>query len=206
MVVQTTAGEICDQGAMNSSSAYGPGKCDGRCRPAPFCGDKKVDAGNGERCDDGVNSGQPGSCKTDCSDYVPLPSCGDGIVQTNEQCDDGVNNGAMASSCDAHCKRKCGNGVRDPGEGCDDGVNNGAYGTCRSTCQLADYCGDGVMNGSEQCDRGTANEANPYGPSKCTTMCTTAPYCGDGRIQSGFGEKCDGGPLCNATCTAVVID
>jgi fibro-slime domain-containing protein len=205
-VVQSTAGEICDQGAMNSSSAYGPGKCDGRCRPAPYCGDKKVDAGNGERCDDGVNSGQPGSCKTDCSDYVPLPSCGDGIVQTNEQCDDGANNGAMSSTCDAHCKRKCGNGVRDPGEGCDDGVNNGAYGTCRPTCQLADYCGDGVMNGPEQCDRGNANETNPYGPSKCTTMCTTAPYCGDGRIQSAFGEKCDGGPLCNSTCTSIIID
>ena len=207
MVVQSTAGEICDQGAMNSATVYGPNKCDNRCRPAPLCGDKKVDTSFGERCDDGVNSGQPGSCKTDCSDFVPLPSCGDGTVQSNEQCDEGAaSNGQPASTCDAQCRRKCGNGARDVGEGCDDGVNNGAYGTCKPNCQLADYCGDGVKNGPEGCDLGAANEANPYGPSKCTTMCTTAPYCGDGRIQGSFGEKCDSTPLCNATCTQIRIE
>jgi hypothetical protein len=206
MVVQSTAGEICDQGAMNSSMAYGPMKCDARCRPGPYCGDKKVDTGFGEVCDDGVNSGQPGSCKTDCTGYIPLPSCGDGIVQTNEQCDAGAMNGQMGSACDARCRNMCGNGIRDPGEACDDGVNNGAYGTCRSTCQLADFCGDGTKNGPEQCDQGMANQANPYGPNKCTTMCTTAPYCGDGRIQTAFGETCDSTPLCNATCTKIQID
>jgi fibro-slime domain-containing protein len=206
MVVQSTAGEVCDQGAMNSSMAYGPMKCDARCRPGPYCGDKKVDTGFGEVCDDGVNSGQPGSCKTDCTGYIPLPSCGDGIVQTNEQCDTGAMNGQQGSVCDARCRHMCGNGVRDPGEACDDGVNNGAYGTCRSTCQLADYCGDGNKNGPEQCDQGMANQANPYGPNKCTTMCTAAPYCGDGRIQTAFGETCDSTPLCNATCTKIQID
>jgi fibro-slime domain-containing protein len=205
-VVQATAGEVCDAGAMNSAAAYGTGKCDARCRPAPYCGDKKVDASFGEKCDDGVNSGQPGSCKTDCSDFVPDPRCGDGVTQSNEQCDEGAANGQVASACDIHCRKKCGNGFKDPGEDCDDGVNSGSYGTCLPTCKLAGYCGDGVQNGPEQCDRGAMNEANPYGPDKCTTMCTTAPRCGDGRIQSAFGEVCDSTPLCDNNCSRVIID
>ena len=85
-------------------------------------------------------------------------------------------------------------------------MNSGAYGTCLATCKLAGYCGDGTSNGPEQCDRGASNEVNPYGAGKCTTMCTNAPRCGDGRIQSGFGEVCDGTPLCDAACQRVVID
>jgi fibro-slime domain-containing protein len=205
-VVQSTAGETCDKGAMNSSASYGRDKCDGRCKVAPFCGDKKVDAGFGEKCDDGVNSGLPGSCKTDCSDFVPNPSCGDGIMQAGEQCDAGAANGQAGSTCDLHCRNKCGNGFKDSGEECDDGVNSGAYGTCLPTCKLAGYCGDGVTNGPEGCDKGTGNEANPYGAGKCTMMCTPAPYCGDGRIQSTFGELCDSTPLCDTTCKRVIVE
>ena len=205
-VVQAIAGELCDQGAMNVSSAYGAGKCDTRCRPAPYCGDRKVDASFGEKCDDGDNSGLPGSCKTDCSDFVPQPACGDGTMGAGEQCDQGAQNGTMASTCDIHCRIKCGNGFRDAGEDCDDGVNNGSYGTCKPGCKLADYCGDGTKNGPEQCDLGAANEANPYGPGKCSTMCLVGPYCGDGRIQTGFGEQCDSGPLCTNSCTTVRVD
>ena len=205
-IVQSPAGETCDQGAMNSATAYGRDKCDVRCKAAPFCGDKKVDAAFGEKCDDGVNSGLPGSCKTDCSDFVPNPSCGDGVVQAGEQCDAGAANGQAGNPCDIHCRNKCGNGFKDPGEDCDDGVNNGAYGTCLPTCKLAGYCGDGTANGPEECDKGAGNEANPYGADKCTTMCKKAPMCGDGRIQSAFGEVCDSTPLCDATCKRVVVD
>jgi fibro-slime domain-containing protein len=205
-IVQSTAGETCDRGAMNAATSYGRDKCDVRCKVAPFCGDKKVDAAFGEKCDDGVNSGLPGSCKVDCSDFVPNPSCGDGTMQAGEQCDAGAANGQAGSTCDLHCRNKCGNGFKDAGEECDDGVNSGAYGTCLPTCKLAGYCGDGTANGPEECDKGGGNEANPYGPGKCTAMCTRAPYCGDGRIQTGFGELCDSTPLCNAVCQRVIID
>ncbi len=205
--VQTTAGEICDLGAMNEANPYGKDKCTARCRPAPFCGDKAVDAAQGEMCDDGVNSGQPGSCKADCSGAVPLPSCGDGTVQAPaEQCDDGAGNGTATSTCDGRCKKKCGNGVKDTGEECDDGKNDGSYGTCTAECKLAPYCGDGMKNGPEGCDKGAMNEANPYGADKCTTTCAVAPFCGDGRIQTTFGETCDGTPGCNDMCKPKLIE
>jgi fibro-slime domain-containing protein len=205
MVVQMEAGEVCDKGAANESNPYGMGKCSTRCRPAPYCGDKKVDVSFGEGCDDGVNSGQPGSCKTDCSGPVPLPSCGDGTMQAGEQCDDGANNGTAGSMCDTTCHKKCGNGFRDPGETCDDGKNDGSYGGCNANCTPAGYCGDGVKQAQEGCDLGMANESNPYGASKCTLNCMVAPYCGDGRIQTAFGETCDGTPGCSNMCTMIII-
>jgi fibro-slime domain-containing protein len=199
-VVQMTAGETCDLGASNDAAAYGQGKCTNRCKVAPYCGDKAVDPTH-EKCDDGINNGMPGSCKSDCSDYVPLPSCGDGTVQAPEKCDQGMaTNGTQGATCDSHCRLMCGNGTKDFTEQCDDGVNNGSYGTCNANCTLAGYCGDGVVNGPEQCDLGQGNEIAPYGKNKCTTACTAAPYCGDGRIQSNWGEECDGGAGCDTAC------
>jgi fibro-slime domain-containing protein len=199
--------EGCDLGPLNSATAYGTGQCTTQCTPAPYCGDKQVQGQFGEVCDDGVNSGLPGSCTPDCKGFVPLPSCGDGVIVPPEQCDDGAGNGSASSKCDTHCRLKCGNGIRDPGEQCDNGINNGSYGTCNPDCTLPAYCGDGIKNGPEQCDLGAANvsSATAYGAGICTTACTWAPYCGDGRIQSQFGEECDGGPSCDATCHASSI-
>jgi len=199
--------EKCDLGALNSATAYGRGLCTNQCTPAPYCGDKQVQGQFGEVCDDGVNSGLPGSCTTDCSGFVPLPSCGDGVVVPPEQCDEGANNGTALSPCDVHCRLKCGNGIKDPGEQCDDGVNDGSYGTCNPDCTLASYCGDGIKNGSEQCDFGVANVslASAYGSGVCTSVCTWAPYCGDGRVQSQFSEECDGDANCNALCKYIII-
>jgi fibro-slime domain-containing protein len=198
--------ELCDLGAKNSASSYGLGQCTNQCTPAPYCGNKQVDGQFGEVCDDGVNSGLPGSCATDCKSFIPLQSCGNGVVEAPEQCDQGANNGTATSTCDAHCRFKCGNGVKDPGEDCDNGVNDGSYGTCMPNCKLASYCGDGSKNGPEQCDLGAANVsyATAYGASVCTTACTWAPYCGDGRVQAQFGEVCDGGSSCDLTCHAIV--
>ena len=194
--------ETCDQGSANSATAYGRNKCTNHCTPAPYCGDHQVDGAFGETCDDGVNSGLPGSCTTDCKMFVPLATCGNGHLDAGEQCDDGVNNGTPNDKCDVHCKFKCGNGIKDPGEACDNGVNNGAYGTCNPNCTLPGYCGDGIKNGPEECDNGAANQpvATAYGPGICTTACTFAPYCGDGRTQSQFGEQCDGQANCDAMC------
>ncbi len=198
--------EACDLGAKNSATAYGQGQCTNQCEPAPYCGDKEVQTQFGEQCDDGVNSGLPGSCSPDCKGFVRLPSCGNNVVDPPEQCDDGASNGTSASTCDANCRFKCGNGIKDPGEQCDNGVNNGSYGTCSPDCTLPSYCGDGIKNGPEQCDFGAANVAlaTAYGPGVCTSVCIWAPYCGDGRIQSQFGEECDGGGICTATCRVII--
>jgi cysteine-rich repeat protein len=176
--------------------------------PAPYCGDKAVDGAFGEVCDDGVNNGQPGSCSVDCKNAVGLPSCGDAKVQPPEQCDDGSSkNGGPQSTCDMRCRFKCGNGQRDPGEQCDNGVNDGSYGTCRPDCTLAGYCGDGVQSAPEQCDKGTANvpPSTAYGQGLCTTLCGWAGFCGDGRVQTMFGEQCDGTPGCGADCTPIIV-
>ena len=50
----------------NSATRLRQGHLHHRCKPAPYCGDKAVDAAFGEKCDDGMNSGLPGSCTTDC--------------------------------------------------------------------------------------------------------------------------------------------
>ena len=127
-------------------------------------------------------------------------------IESPEQCDDGVDNGTANSKCDIHCRFKCGNGYKDPGEQCDNGVNDGSYGTCNSNCTLAGYCGDGIKNGSESCDNGVKNVAlaTAYGTGVCTTACTFAPYCGDRRVESQFGEQCDGTPECSAYCQVTV--
>jgi fibro-slime domain-containing protein len=204
----TTPPEACDLGTQNSASAYGMNQCTTACRPAPYCGDREVDGAAGEVCDDGVNSGQPGSCTPNCRGFVPLTSCGDATVQPPEQCDDGASNGTAGSGCDTHCRSKCGNGIRDVGEQCDDGVNNGSYGTCKSDCSFSGYCGDGIQNGPEQCDRGSSNVpmSTAYGTGVCTTVCTYAPFCGDGRVQSSFGEECDGASDCEASCRRIIIN
>jgi len=153
-----------------------------------------------------VNSGQPGSCTPDCKSFVPLPTCGNGVLDPPEQCDHGINNGTAGDRCDVHCRFTCGNGFIDPGEQCDNGVNDGSYGTCNPNCTLGPYCGDGIKNGPEICDNGS-NNAPPstgYGQGICTTACVWAPYCGDGRVQSMFGEQCDGTPNCSPMCQIIV--
>jgi fibro-slime domain-containing protein len=197
--------EVCDLGPNNRPDAYGLTSCTNQCLPGPWCGDGMV---NGpEKCDDGKNTGLPGSCTPECDGYVPSSECGDGVIQLPEQCDDGPSNGAQTSDCDSTCRFKCGNAVIDPGEQCDNGVNDGSYGTCRADCTLADFCGDGVKNGQEQCDRGPNNvpPASAYGADVCTTICTFAPFCGDGRVQSQFGEQCEGNVACERCMTVTLV-
>jgi hypothetical protein len=43
-----------------------------------------------------------------------------------------------------------------------------------------------------------------YGVGICTTQCNFAPFCGDGRIQSQFGEQCEGNDRC-ALCKFVNV-
>ncbi len=167
--------ETCDQGSANSATAYGKNLCTNHCTPAPYCGDKAVEGQFGETCDDGMNTGLPGSCTTDCKMFVPLATCGNGVLNTGEQCDDGANNGTAGDKCDVHCHFKCGNGIKDPGEQCDDGVNNGAYGTCNPNCTLPGYCGDGIKNGPEQCDNGASQPVASPPPTAQASAPPPAP-------------------------------
>ncbi len=196
--------EACDNGAANIATAYGPNSCTDQCLPGGFCGDGLI---NGtEKCDDGQNTGLPGSCKPDCSAYIPTTTCGDGTLDTGEACDDGAKNGTSGDKCDKQCRLTCGNGVIDAGEQCDNGVNDGSYGSCTPQCKLAGYCGDGIKNGNEQCDNGSKNVSpkTAYGTGVCTTACLAAPFCGDGRVQSPQ-EQCEGNDLCNPmTCQSTV--
>ena len=199
-----TPPEACDNGAANMSTAYGPNSCTDQCVPGGLCGDGVI---NGpEKCDDGKNTGLPGSCKADCSAYVPSKLCGDGTLQAPEKCDDGTNNGSATSKCDTQCLFKCGNASVEAPEECDNGLNDGTYGTCTSECKLAGYCGDGIKNGNEQCDKGAGNVAvaTAYGAGVCTKACKTAPICGDGKVQTAFGEECEGNNNC-MSCKSTVV-
>ena len=140
-----------------------------------LCGDGRVQADEGEQCDDGNRVSGDG-CSDTCQieDWDPCPGggpcvvmvvCGNGVVESSEQCDDGnVENG---DGCDSECQVEpgcicpfagnpcecdpawsvCGDGVvqSDAGEQCDTGINDGSYGGCMPDCSLGPYCGDGVV-------------------------------------------------------------
>jgi fibro-slime domain-containing protein len=204
-VPQTQFGESCDAGSANVVGGYAPGLCTSQCLPAPFCGDRAVNSDHGELCDDGVNDGSPGSCAADCRSAIPLPSCGDGNIDSGEECDTGNNNGLPGGACDVRCQLACGNGFKEANEQCDDGVNSGAYGTCNANCTFASFCGDGVVVAPEACDGGASNVsvASAYGNGVCSTSCAIAPRCGDHRVDSSFGEACDGSPGCTSSCNLI---
>ena len=93
-------GEICDDGAANSDTAYGG--CTTKCEIGPHCGDGIVNGS--EECDDGVNTAKYGDT-TGCGPGCHKPHyCGDKYVDTlfGEQCDNGADNGH--SLCTEICK------------------------------------------------------------------------------------------------------
>lgn len=192
-------GEMCDQGKFQGSpgcSADCKTQEDGyicipgqQCQAQFSCGDGRIQTG--ETCDPpNVGKGCSADCKTEAGwrckpgSCTQLPSCGDGIVQSDmgEKCDQGTHQGSpgCAADCktlDASCtcapgkacvcpSAKCGDGKMQVGEQCDDG--NSPYAGCSDTCQLekgykcpfagapcVPECGDGILvKPAEMCDPG----------------------------------------------------
>ncbi len=174
----------------------------------PDCGDGIATIT--EECDNGVNNGSYGTCKSDCTF---APRCGDGAIQASqgEFCDDGVNQSvsynAPPPACGPGCVQPphCGDNIIQSvsGELCDDGPNNSnsTYGACSTTCSLGAFCGDALIQSGEgeQCDDGL----NIGGYGQCGVGCKLGPRCGDGIVQPG--EVCDdgneiSGDGCNPGC------
>jgi cysteine-rich repeat protein len=90
--------ESCDTRGMDTAACNGA-----TCRPS-FCGDGYLNAADGERCDDGNHVDGDG-----CSNHCVLPTCGDGVLQSDEQCD---TSGVDTADCNAKtCKMgRCGDG------------------------------------------------------------------------------------------------
>lgn len=211
--IDTTLGEICDDGSNDNAYGSLASGCGPGCKVAPYCGDTNVDVAYGETCDLGAANSSAaygaGACTDTCS---TAPYCGDDSVDGIESCDDGQDNGSPSSNCDTACQPKCGNAKLDAGEECDLGTakNTGAYGGCKSNCTFSPYCGDGIKQLAlgETCDDGL-NDGS-YGT--CTATCQVASFCGDGVPNAAAGEECDQGTAnlllptkkgeCSKTCEA----
>lgn len=179
--VNQAAGEGCDDG--NSDDNDG---CRNSC-VSGSCGDGEVQAGF-EECDNGpANSATaPDACRPiTCL----LPTCGDGVIDSNEECDNAASNSDLTpNACRLDCRLPaCGDGVVDSAEECDDG-NLSNSDLCLNDCR-APFCGDGFRQPWEQCDDGNDREDDT-----CTTSCTRPP-CGNGLPDEG--EACDDGNVSN---------
>ncbi len=83
-------------GTTSAESSSGTTAADGSSssgRTEAVCGNGEVE--DGESCDDGeANGDEPDACRADCE----LPTCGDGIVDTDEECD------SEATDCLRDCR------------------------------------------------------------------------------------------------------
>jgi len=140
-----------------------------------------------------VAAGRSGLC-------VPVPVCGNALVEAGEACDDG--NPVDGDGCENDCTPSCGNGVADAGEHCDDGNAVSGDG-CDTNC-TASACGNGIAAGSEECEDGNATDGDG-----CDTNCT-ATACGNGIRTATTDEDCDDGNAvdgdgCDGDCTPTPV-
>jgi cysteine-rich repeat protein len=157
------------------------------------CGDRILQTGEGEECDDGNRTSGDG-----CSATCQLETgCGNGVVDPGEECDD--DNTVSGDGCSATCQIEngCGDGNIAPGEECDD--DNVVSGDgCSSTCQVETGCGNGVLDPGEECD-----DDNLVSGDGCSATCQLEVGCGNGILDAG--EQCDddnivSGDGCSSTC------
>jgi cysteine-rich repeat protein len=200
-VVNHTANEQCDDGAMNSDNR----DCTSTCQ-YNICGDMKPNTmgTTGEQCDDGNNQ-QMDACSNSCT----VPTCGNNIIEMGEACDDGNTNNNDGCAGTNHpmlaaCQfESCGDGVINNGEMCDPGP---AFETadCNSDCTES-VCGDQKVNRAdgEECEEMNTTDNDRCRPPNHPTMALRCKLnvCGDGNTNA-LDEACDDGNAINTdTCT-----
>ncbi|MFA6591505.1 MAG: IPT/TIG domain-containing protein [Patescibacteria group bacterium] len=217
------------QSSATSSCAW---DCSG---PASYCGDTKVDAGNGEVCDGNTDSYQgklctPGATKTgapcttdaDCGSGGTCGMTALGPYAWADAC-------PLSTVCTAGDPAKLGHICAQNSSCGTDGIcsaqtyqtsriracGNGSNGTaCQWVtpnyrfikCTALSACGNGKKEGSEECDDGNTDSSD-----SCTNSCKTN-VCGDGAYYVGV-EECDlgvqNGQSCSSTygstCTACSV-
>lgn len=174
--------------------------CNWNCKSlGSYCGDKVVNAADGEQCDGNTRGNQcTNFCTADCKwkttvvgssntpvcekdpDVVagPMSGCGDGVVNpsSGEECDLGLD----TPNCDptkTSCKVGGQNGVACvPGYG-----QNNSCQYCTTSCKKGyvsgGFCGDGVVGGPEECDKVSFGQvcdpkAFDYHTLECAQSCT----------------------------------
>lgn len=199
----STAGVIPDMGGdPTSSSSGGLGVTTGTTTGAT----------TGTTTGTTATSGTSNSTIESSSTGVPMPVCGDGVVEDIEECDGlnlhaetcftlGFSSGMLA--CTLNCtfdksgcfRQGCGDGIVQNGEECDCGQQGwpctpGQIGG--KTCQhLISPSGDAYYDGTLSCG---SPQSCLFDKSQCT-------YCGDDIINGP--ELCDGAALGAATCQSL---
>jgi cysteine-rich repeat protein len=181
--LNTTAGEVCDDGDENGEPTFCNDDCTGTTEAV--CGNGVLE--EGENCEDNLAyrycpDGEE-ECVTNinyppCDDDCRIPICGDGVVEGDETCDDPDN----PENCDPDCTAvECGDGLRNvaAGERCDDGENNGEPGYCNETCtgQTAPVCGNGIQECGEECDEESED---------CNSRCRLTTDCVENEVAQVF--------------------
>lgn len=173
--------------------------CNWNCKSlGSYCGDKVVNAADGEQCDGNTRGNQcTNFCTNECKwlkppvnnvpvcdadpDVVagPMSGCGDGVVtpSSGEECDLGLD----VPNCDptkTSCKVGGQNGVACiPGYG-----QNNSCQFCTASCKKGyvsgGFCGDGAIGGPEECDvkvsfdQACNPESFDYHTLECAQSCT----------------------------------
>lgn len=201
-VLNTSAGETCDDGDNNGKPKHCNFACNGTM-PAT-CGNGVVEDGDfgDEACDDGEQNGTYGHCNEDCTGPTEAV-CGNGVVEGDEACDPGA--AGESADCNPDCTQaRCGDGIVNlsRGETCDDGEHNGQVDQCNTTCDGYVLCGNGERDPGEVCDDGDTNGQEGFCNEGCSGVGDA--ICGNGAVEDG--EACDPGaagetPTCTNICT-----
>src|SRR5690625_7539889 len=121
-MVNTWAGEACDDGEQNGT----PNHCNKQCKGTTptVCGNGVTE--EGEVCDDDKNNGTPNHCSRTCQ-AITRPVCGNGNIEEGEECDAGQETATCNHSCTAV---PCATGTVNhwAGDAGDYGVSNGTVG------------------------------------------------------------------------------